>query len=54
MTPLLEQAVKSGHDDYDSLPKSIQGDYTVKEWLWLSDHEKATLQRRECEPEHEE
>lgn len=52
MTPLLEQAV-SGNRDYDELPTSIRGAMTFHEWLWLSDYEKATLVRYECEPDFE-
>lgn len=52
MTPLLEQAL-SGNVDYDGLPLSIRATLSYHEWLWLSDYEKATLVRRECEPEVE-
>jgi len=38
-------------DDYDRLAASIKMLYTRKEWLCLSDFEKATLEQRECEPE---
>lgn len=53
MTPKLEQAL-SGYDAYDTLPVAVRDSYTVQEWLWLSDWEKATLVRRECEPEETE
>lgn len=52
MTPLLEQAL-SGNRDYDELPQPIKGTLTFHEWLWLSDYDKATLVRRECEPDFE-
>lgn len=52
MSPLLEQAT-SGNRDYDELPISIKGSLTYHEWLWMSDYDKATLVRRECEPEYE-
>jgi hypothetical protein len=42
---------KSDQDDYEKLPASIQAIYSRKEWLWLSDAEKAGLVERECEPE---
>ena len=51
MTPLLEQALKTGNDDYDGLPAAIRADLTLNEWLWLSDYDKATLVQRMCEPE---
>jgi hypothetical protein len=38
-------------DDYDKLPRCIQGMYTRQQWLWLSDGGKAGLIQRECEPE---
>ena len=50
MSPPLEQA-PSGIDGYDDLPASIRGSITPKEWLWLSDLDKATLVRQETEPE---
>lgn len=50
MTPLLEAAL-SGNDSYDSLPASVRLQFTLKEWLWLSDREKATLVQQETEPE---
>ncbi|WP_155522418.1 hypothetical protein [Pseudomethylobacillus aquaticus] len=36
---------------YDSLPEPIKAIYTLKEWLWLSDREKATLIESECAPD---
>lgn len=41
-------------DAYDALPESIKAVYSRKEWLWLSDAEKASLEQRETEPEHTE
>jgi hypothetical protein len=38
-------------DEYSELPESIRMNYTREEYLWLSDHEKATIVQRECEPE---
>lgn len=38
---------------YGELPDAIRAIYTEKEWLWLSDAEKATLVQRETEPEVE-
>lgn len=38
-------------DDYDNLPRCIQGMYTKQQWLWMSDKGKAGLIQRECEPE---
>jgi len=39
---------------YDKLPTPIQGRYSEKEYLWLSDREKANLIETECLPEYEE
>lgn len=39
------------HPEYHALPQSIKDSHTLKEWLWLSDHQKATLVQRETEPE---
>lgn len=38
---------------YEKLPDSIRAVYSEKEYLWLSVGEKATLERRETEPECE-
>lgn len=47
---IIDQVI-SGHDPYDQLPEMIKNTYTPEEYLWLSDHEKATLIQRETEPE---
>ena len=52
MTPALVAA--TGMDEYDALPAAIRDAYSLKEWLWLSGYEKATLVKRECEPEWDE
>ena len=44
-------AAALAEDDYDRLPRSIQGMYSRQQWLWLSDEGKAGLVQRECEPE---
>lgn len=46
MIPELEQAL-----GYTKLPDAIKTDMSHKEWLWLSDQEKATLVQTETEPE---
>lgn len=38
-------------DAYDHLPESIKGNYSRKEWMWLSDSEKVNLVTNECMPE---
>jgi hypothetical protein len=49
---LLDEIVGAGEADaYDALPESIKGCYARKEWLWLSDREKAELVTNECMPE---
>lgn len=58
MTGLPEQHRASTRDDapagYAALPESIKAIYSVKEWLWLTDVQKAQLVRRETEPEWDE
>lgn len=49
MTPALREA--TGLSEYDELPETVRCGYTLREWQWLSDAEKATLVRRETEPE---
>lgn len=39
--------------DYDELPEAIRAWITRKEWLWLSDREKATYVQEATEPEVE-
>ena len=41
----------SGNSAYDTLPVSIKCRFTLKEYLWLSDAEKARLVNDECEQE---
>jgi len=36
---------------YDELPDPIKIIYSLTEWLWLSDSQKASLITDECEPE---
>jgi hypothetical protein len=38
-------------DDYDGLPDGIKLSLSRIEYMWLSDHEKATLVQTECEPD---
>lgn len=40
----------SGNDEYDALPECIRYVYTVHEWLWMTDAQKADLLRRETDP----
>lgn len=40
-------------DEYLNLPTPIQMRYTKREWLWLSDEEKARLMDTETEPDPE-
>lgn len=46
MIPALQQAM-----GYAQLPEAIKTTMSEREWLWLSDREKATLQQDETEPE---
>lgn len=49
MIPQLEQALAP--KDYEALPECIKAQLSVKEWLWLSDAEKANLIQSETEPD---
>lgn len=40
-----------GPDPYDQLPESIKAAYTRKEYLWLSDAEKAALVSNSTRPD---
>lgn len=37
--------------NYSELPEAIRAVFSEKEYLWLSEKEKAELQQRETEPE---
>lgn len=51
-TSLLEQIAGTGAKDaYDLLPESIKCMHTRKEWMWMTDSQKAALVRNECVPE---
>jgi hypothetical protein len=50
VNPVLAE-VLAGEDPYDEVPLCVRQYYTREQWLWLSDHEKATLIERETEPE---
>lgn len=45
---------RTGYADYDALPDAIKQHYTLKEWLWLTDSQKAGLVQAETGPEWEE
>lgn len=49
--PYLDELPGEGKDDYDLLPEPIKLSHTRKEFLWLSDTQKAKLIDQECEPE---
>jgi len=53
MNPVLEAQLADSpqHADYERLPVTIKAAYTLKEYLWLSDREKAGLVQTETEPE---
>lgn len=53
MIPVSVPRPHSGHtrDAYDSLPEYVRTQLTRDEWLWLSDKEKATLERDLTEPD---
>jgi predicted transcriptional regulator len=39
---------------YEALPEAIRQYYTRREWEWLTDAQKAGLERAELEPEYDE
>lgn len=49
MIPELQQALSPRQ--YDELPEGIKATLSSREWLWLSDGEKARLVQTETEPE---
>jgi hypothetical protein len=49
MIPQLDAALNSR--EYDALPEPIKAALPQREWLWLSDAEKARLIQDETEPE---
>lgn len=55
MNPVLEQIVRRNPEcgDYDTLPEAVKHQITPKEWLFLSDGEKAGYVRQQTEPEVE-
>lgn len=50
MRPQLADAMAP--QQYEELPECIKDQYSVREWLWLSDTEKARLIQNETEPEY--
>lgn len=44
----------SGNAEYDALPDSVKQAFSLKEWLWMSDADKAGLVGSMCQPEWEE
>lgn len=49
MIPELQQALSPRQ--YDELPEGIKTTLSPREWLWLSDGEKARLVQTETEPD---
>jgi len=49
MNPIIQGVTEK--DDYEALPVPVKAGYSRKQFLWLSDQEKATLVQRETEPE---
>lgn len=44
-------AEATGDAGYDTLAEGIKSDLSHREWLWLSDAEKARFIQNHCEPE---
>lgn len=51
MNPVIADVLQRANEDYEKLPVAITHRLTEKQWLWLSDREKATLIQCETEPE---
>jgi hypothetical protein len=51
VSTVLEDVIKRADDPYAALPDGIKASYSRDEYMWLSDHEKATLVQRETEPD---
>jgi hypothetical protein len=56
LTPILRSndddgPAPTGTAQYDQLPAGIRRTLSLREWLWLSDYEKATLEQTETEPD---
>ncbi len=49
MHPLIAELLNPA--GYEELPEALKLTYTPREYLWLSDAEKASLIERETEPE---
>jgi hypothetical protein len=51
-TPKLDDGpAPTGAAEYDALPAAIRAYLPLREWLWLSDGEKAHLEQSETEPD---
>lgn len=53
MAPALTHQPTRMPDDYDRLPMAIKQYYSRSEYLWLTESQKAELQRTETEPDPE-
>jgi hypothetical protein len=53
MSPKARDATESVSKEYHHLPVSIKAMYSVEEYMWLSDKEKATILQREANPDPE-
>jgi hypothetical protein len=49
--PILDAVAEGKSSDYDKLPEPIKHIVSEREYLWLSDNEKAHLIEQECDPE---
>lgn len=47
----LDDVVQGNGEDYDRLPEPIKQTFSRREFLWMSDEQKARLTEQECEPE---
>ena len=51
MSSAMDSDSTNPSDPYDQLPESIRQYYSRREYLWLTDAQKADLMQRETEPE---
>lgn len=51
---ILEDSEDTMQREYDNLPEAIKSTYSLKEYRWMTDIQRANLVQGECEPEWEE
>lgn len=53
MNPVIQSVIGKNPDqgEYDTLPTAVQQYYTPRQYSFLPDHQKAEINRLECEPD---